>query len=287
VTGGTAWTVPDLESIVGDRENQKTVTPTVIRTVGTKRFHIYAANGWGTEYLSPQASIIIGCDTTSTEISIGDFPTGMSVTQQLPVSSKYTMPALISSNENCGVRNMTVVDTPSLAANASTILNPEDLEFVVPVEPELEIDYKFSLIITADGGFRWVSPQFDLTIGCTPSMVYTDNEEFSLKTTLFADEIIIGIYTILPPSSNREFCPLIRHEVVDILKNDQAAPEEVFMSSSCFSDSICDKLDIKRQTLAGTVTFKIKSRFGARDDVFTVSPISTIKINVKPVCPVI
>jgi hypothetical protein len=117
----------------------------------------------------------------------------------------------VSSSNDCGVVSMIVVHQASITAEESTSLNPVGLEFVRPVDVTLETDYSFAVVLTADGGSKFLSPFFTLTIGCTPSMIITDSAEFTLTTHLYADESMTSIYTITTPTSDRTFCPPLSH----------------------------------------------------------------------------
>jgi hypothetical protein len=79
------------------------------------------------------------------------------------------------------------------------------------------------------------------------------------------------VYTYENPTTDRTYCVVTKNELVDVKNNSISDPSSIFLSSSCPSTGACSTVDLKGSDYISILTFKIKSFFGPRTDVFYIS----------------
>ena len=89
-------------------------------------------------------------------------------------------------------------------------------------------------------------------------MKFTEDPNFVTYVELSVGDSKLDVYTILPPTIFPLYCPILRYDVINLI-DDQGVggTGAVYLASSCNGVYPCDKLDLLKNDIEQTLTFKI------------------------------
>ena len=124
----------------------------------------------------------------------------------------FHLPSFSNSGSACLVVSLGVIDEGGNPMN-NLIVSFEE-RTVKPVDPSLEIDYNFKVRAIYNYGGEAITTTKSLRIGCTSSMIITQDNSFTTKKTLVIGSSPIGII-LSKPSSNRAYCPFVKNTIIE------------------------------------------------------------------------
>jgi len=108
---------------------------------------------------------------------------------------------------------------------------------------------------------QFVLPTYTLEVGCTNTNVgYSYAEDFVTAYEVINGVSVLDVYKIIEPVSNRTYCNLVKHEVIEAKYQDVLQADAASLSTASTCATICDLVDIFSSNVMGsTIKFKIRS----------------------------
>ena len=145
-----------------------------------------------------------------------------------------------------------------------------DNYLVIPYDASLHEEYKFKVMVFLEGGAQKLFGPYTLSVGCLESDLQMSNsDQIQLNLNLEVGQTSGNDYDFKPPTSNRDWCQPVSHEVkmnVGTAKLVDKGPQP----NTQFTVSTQE---------AGTTEFKIVTTFV--NGIVKESPIVTILIECK------
>jgi len=118
------------------------------------------------------------------------------------------------------------------------------------------MDYSFYMVWIAEGGFQKISNELKLYVGCTSTMTITDDPAFTLTSEIGIGHSGQTVYNIVPPTSDRSYCAITSHAIIDTKVLGTVVAGSAFKSSTCLSPT-CTTVDIASTSSIVNVQFKV------------------------------
>ena len=216
----------------------------------------------------------------------------------------FSLPQFSSSMAACGITSTIAVDqniNPIVSTNIATpFYNAATGNWeAIPIDISVEQDYTFYFYSSAHfsapatAGRTLFSEQMTLVVGCTDSIIITDNASFITSIDLLVADSLTNVYTFYEPFIDQQtsyddrsrYCQFTSHQVVNVqVTFGEADPAGIDFSTVCsptLADPSCSSLDILSTTTEYDMTFNIHSFVEGRT-LPHESPLVTVTVRCGP-----